>query len=111
MDISYYDTSRNCEGKRYAGVISPGIDKEHIVRADQELTFRYHLININDRRYCLTNLRFNPEAGNEYVFRTESDSVSCRWLMLNTTQSDNPTPEKLNEVTLIRGFPDTWCKE
>jgi len=114
--ISYFDTSTNCVGRRRTKVIPPSTEDEHVVRANGELTFQYYLTNHNSgggEQYCLMNLRFFPNTGSSYIFRTTEHSNSCSWLMVDATQSGNPTPEPLKRILWKRGFDEnsSWCNE
>ena len=82
ISLTFFEESRNCKRRRFTDPIPPKGDTSHIVRADEEFTFTYHLLTEDAKKYCRVNLRFTPISGKEYLFETlMSDQISCKWQM------------------------------
>lgn len=114
--IAHYDQSRQCVGRRSTDVIPPGHVREDVIRADQDITFQYHLTNYSGgaaEGYCLVNLRFMPKAGHHYVFRTNETSKSCHWHMTAVIAGGGHSPEELKKIPWKKGFDESssFCNE
>jgi hypothetical protein len=116
LDISYYETSLGCKGRRFTPKILPTTEAAHTVYANNELSFQYYLTNYNGggvERYCLLNLRFKPIKNHEYTFVTSEDLHSCKWQMFDSTYKGILVPTKLEVLEWKRGFSEnsSFCNE
>jgi hypothetical protein len=113
--ISYYNESTQCKARRFTEIIPPKAKREDIVRANQELTFQYHLTNFNGAReeYCLVNLRFLPIAEGFYNFQTSESEKTCKWLMTDATHGSNLSSVSLKKIEWKRGLSEdsSFCNE
>lgn len=102
LGIAFYETSKDCKGRRSTGAMSPNMEAAHKVIAGEELTFQYYLTDVgpasSGKQYCLMNLRFIPENEKTYTFNTGEDLFSCKWIMLDTTDPKKPLPVKLKSL-------------
>lgn len=102
LNIAFYETSKDCKGRRSTETILPNTEAVYKVIADKELTFQYHLTDewqtAAGKQYCLMNLRFTPENGETYLFNTGEDFFSCKWIMFDSTDSKRLIPVKLKSL-------------
>ena len=115
LQISYFDESTKCVGRRATETILPKAQSEHIVGAEREITFQYYLSDQKrgTEQYCLTNLRFHPNSNRIYLFQTVQASKICGWSMSDVTVDGSPVLVPLTNAGWTRGFSDasSWCRQ
>lgn len=115
LRISFYKVSKGCNGRLVNQFIPPGGSATYTVAAGKNLTFEYYLTDRGHYAefYCMENLRFEPKANGEYLFKTIDSANKCVWKMIDVTDMDNPEYVRLQDVGWHRGFTDaaSWCDE
>lgn len=116
LGIAFYESSKDCKRRKNIDVILPGTEAAYKVAVKGELTFQYHLADMEsssaERQYCLMNLRFSPESGKTYTFETTEDFFSCRWKLHDTSDQKAPVPVKLQALPWKAGWDEnsSFCK-
>jgi hypothetical protein len=117
LEVAHYLTSKKCKGRRNIKAIGPGTELMSKVRADEDVTFQYHLTDRGTKNktgmYCLTNLRFTPRNDAQYEFRTTSDAFQCKWIMLDVTDPGDVVGVPLQQIPWKRGWDEnsSFCDE
>ncbi len=113
LEISFYDQSDHCVGRRSLKKLKNGEEVTTVVYAERDLTFQLYQTERADGRFCLKNIRFRPSEGGSYVFETRQSANSCQWHMSQESESGLPSPVPIRGIAWSRGVTEggSWCNE